>query len=216
MNMNFYFMKNYNIDLHKIIYLFFFLFTLFGCKNTPKLNETPKTEQSEASIFNQKLSLNNIDFDIKSYGSGSLQQLTITPYGLSIDNRKQLVEIDGTIVDTEIVDLDSDSFPEILIYTRSAGSGSYGDVIGFSVNNGKSMSRIAFNNVTNNKIASQGFMGHDQFKIIETSLVQRFPIYNEGDTNSNPTGKIRQIQYKLENAEASKIFVIKNIAEFER
>lgn len=181
-----------------------------------KLNEVLDIEQIDASVFNKNLYLQNIGFNIKSYGSGSIQQLTIEPYGLSIDNRKETIEIDGRIVDAEIEDLNSDGFPEILIYTQSAGSGSYGNVIGYSVNNGKSMSRISFNNVSNNKEANDGYMGHDQFKIIETSLVQRFPIYLEGDTNSNPTGKIRQVQYTLKDGEASRIFVIQKITEFNR
>jgi hypothetical protein len=44
--------------------------------------------------------------------------------------------------------------------------------------------------------------------------VQRFPIYKEGDTNSKPTGGMRQIQYKLKNGEASKVFAVDKIIEY--
>ena len=44
-------------------------------------------------------------------------------------------------------------------------------------------------------------------------LARRFPIYNADDTNSNPTGGTRQIQYKLMDGEASRMFVINNITE---
>ena len=54
-------------------------------------------------------------------------------------------------------------------------------------------------------------MGHDEFTIIESSLARRFPIYRDGDTNSNPTGGMRQIQYKLVDGEASRKFVVDKI-----
>lgn len=53
------------------------------------------------------------------------------------------------------------------------------------------------------KKRSHGYMGHDQFQIIETSLARRFPIYKDGDSNHKPTGGTRQLQYKLVAGEAS-------------
>ena len=101
-----------------------------------------------------------------------------------------------------------------MIYTISAGSGSYGNVIGYSVNNGKSISQIYFPEISENKEASSGYMGHDEFAIIETRLARRFPVYKDGDTNNNPTGGTRQIEYKLKNGEASRLFVIDKISEY--
>ena len=77
-----------------------------------------------------------------------------------------------------------------MFYTTSAGSGSYGNVIGYSVNAGKSISEIYFPPIAENPKANKGYMGHDEFAIVETSLVQRFKIYKEGDTNSKPTGNM--------------------------
>ncbi|MDX2432339.1 MAG: hypothetical protein QNK35_15485, partial [Bacteroides sp.] len=116
-------------------------------------------------------------------------------------------------VDAEIEDLNSDGFPELLIYTQSAGSGSYGDVIAYSVNNGKSVSQVYFPPISDNPEASKGYMGHDEFTIIETSLAHRFPIYKEGDTNADPTGGMRQIRYKLVDGEASRRFEIVKITD---
>ncbi|MDC1198155.1 hypothetical protein N8035_04825 [Algibacter sp.] len=124
------------------------------------------------------------------------------------------LKIDGQVVNAEIEDLNSDGSPEILIYTRSLGSGSYGNVIGYSVNNGKSISQIYFPELSDNKEANIGYMGHDEFAIIETSLARRFPIYKNGDTNNNPTGGMRQIQYKLKDGEASRLFVIDKISTY--
>ena len=182
--------------------------------NYTKIKEALDKVQIDPTVFQKSLSFQNIGFFINSTGEGSIQQLTIEPYGLEIDNDKISMEIDGNIVNAEIEDLNSDGYPEILIYTASAGSGTYGNVIGYSVNNGKSISQISFPNITDNPKASKGYMGHDEFAIVETTLVQRFQIYNEGDTNANPTGNIRQIQYKLKDGEASRQFVIDKIIEY--
>jgi hypothetical protein len=171
-------------------------------------------QQEQPANFAKTLELQNISFEIKTVGEGSILQLSIQPRGLEIDNREIVLELDGEVVNAEIEDLNSDGFPEILIYTISAGSGSYGNVIGYSVNNGKSISQIYFPELSANKEASIGYMGHDEFAVIETSLARRFPVYKDGDTNSNPTGGTRQIQYKLKDGEASILFVIDKISEY--
>ncbi len=200
--------------------------TIIGCKNEQaKSNlekggieetftiENPSQEEQKA-VFQKTLTLQNISFEIKTSGEGSISQLSIQPKGLEIDNQNIALEIEGQVVNAEIEDLNSDGFPEILIYTMSAGSGSYGNVIGYSVNNGKSISQIYFPDLSENKKASIGYMGHDEFAIIETSLARRFPIYKVGDTNNKPTGGTRQIQYKLKDGEASRLFVIEKINDF--
>jgi len=164
--------------------------------------------------FQKTLSLQNITFYIETFRNKSINQLTIKPKGLEINNEKIILELEGKVTNAEIEDLNSDGFPEILIYTVSIGSGSYGNVIGYSVNNGKSISQIYFPEISENKTAEIGYMGHDEFTIIETSLARRFPIYKEGDTNNNPTGGTRQIEYKLKDGEASKLFVINKISEY--
>ena len=191
-----------------------------GKPNTKKneieetLNKDDPIQEGQKTIFRKTLTLQNISFDIKTTGEGSIRELTIEPKGLEIDNQKITLELDGQVINAEIEDLNSDGFPEIIIYTTSAGSGSYGNVIGYSVNNGKSISQIYFPDITENKEVSMGYMGHDEFAIVETTLVRRFPIYMADDLNSNPTGGTRQIQYKLKDGEASRLFVIDKISKF--
>ncbi|WP_425659575.1 PliI family lysozyme inhibitor of I-type lysozyme [Tenacibaculum ascidiaceicola] len=170
--------------------------------------------QIDKTIFKKHLTLQGIGFNISTKKNGMDTELTVAPYGLEIDNSAITQNIDGSVVDAEIEDLNSDGFPEVVIYTRSDGSGSYGNVIGYSVNNGKSVSQIYFPPITENKKLSEGYMGHDKFTIVETTLSQRFPIYTKEDSNANPTGGIRQINYKLVDGEASRKFKIKNSTDF--
>ena len=181
--------------------------------NVASIIENP-TQETQKIIFQKTLTLQNITFDIINTGEGSISELTIQPKGLEIDNQKITIELDGQVVNAEIEDLNLDGFPEVLLYTISAGSGSYGNVIGYSVNNGKSISQIYFPDLFDNKEPSSGYMGHDEFAIIETTLVRRFPVYKDGDTNNNPTGGFRQIGYKLKDGEASRSFVIDKISAY--
>lgn len=178
-----------------------------------------EAHESEASkvdvvVYTKTLLLQNVNFDISSIKGENATILKILPSGLSIDNKQAIHEIDGTVINAEIEDLNSDGFPEVLVYISSDGSGSYGSIIGYSVNNGKSMSQISFPSVTYNNEANKGYMGHDEFAVVENTLVQRFPIYKENDTNAKPTGKTRQIQYKLKEGEASRQFVVDKILEY--
>ena len=174
--------------------------------------EKPAVEK-ETYSFQKTLQFKSISFDVNTQGSGSLRQLVIQPKGFEETNKSVELEIDGKVTDAQIADLNADGFPEVLIFTQSAGSGSYGNVVAFSANGVKSMSRVYFPPVSENTKLNKGYMGHDTFLINESKLIQEFPIYKEDDPNSNPTGGIRRIQYKLVNGEASRKFVADKISD---
>lgn len=182
--------------------------------NYLKIEDPLDQTQIDKTTFSRVLTLQGIGFNISSTKTDEKTTLTILPMGLELVNTPETIEIDGQVIHAEIEDLNSDGFPEILVYTISDGSGSYGNVIGYSVNNGKSMSSIYFPPKGENNQISEGYMGHDTFAVVETSLVQRFPIYNENDTNANPTGGTRQVTYKLQEGEASRKFVVQSISEY--
>jgi len=174
--------------------------------------ENPAVEK-ETYSFQKTLQFKGISFDVNTKGSGSLRQLVIQPKGFEETNKSVELEIDGKVTDAQVADLNADGFPEILIFTQSSGSGSYGNVIAFSANGVKSMSRVYFPPVSENTKLKKGYMGHDSFSIKESALIQEFPIYKEGDPNSNSTGGTRRIQYKLVNGEASRKFVADKIID---
>jgi hypothetical protein len=101
-----------------------------------------------------------------------------------------------------VADLDGNGFDEIYIITISSGSGSYGTVLGFASNKDKSLSMINFPEILERDENFKGYMGHDTFKMEEQKLLRTFPIYNEGDTNQNPTGGTRKLVYGLYPGEA--------------
>lgn len=155
-----------------------------------------------AERFDRTLELQGIRFHITSANKGSVNILKITPSGKLTQRKPIKQEVFGTVTGAEVADLNADGWPEVYVYVTSAGSGSAGTVVGFSVNRGKSVTPITLLELADDPVASKGYQGHDEFSVMENSLGRRFPIYKEGDTNATPTGGKRQLQYRLKAGEA--------------
>lgn len=155
-----------------------------------------------AGGFDQTLSLQGVSFHVTCPNQGSMNTLRIEPQGLKKDNAVIAKEIEGTVTGAEVGDLNVDGSPEIYVYVTSAGSGSYGSLVAYAANRKKSLTEIYLPPLQDDPKASKGYMGHDEFAVVESSLARRFPIYKDGDTNGTPTGGIRQIQYRLKAGEA--------------
>jgi hypothetical protein len=168
--------------------------------------------------FSSTLEHQGIRFRVQSPNEGSINQVTITPSGFKVKVDPIVQEIDGIISDAKVADLNGDGYPEVYVFTVSAGSGSYGNVIGYSSNRDLSLTEIFLPPLAEEgKAANRGYMGHDRFEIVEGRLVRQFPIYRQNDPNARPSSKkTRQIQYKLISGEAGwllrsyKVFDITN------
>jgi hypothetical protein len=153
-----------------------------------------------AAPFEKTLNLQGLTFHVTSANASSLGTLKIITDGLTQPAAPIEKQIEATVLDAEIADLDANGFPEIYVYTQSAGSGSYGEAIGYASNKNKSVTEIFLPPM--NKRDARGYRGHDEFSIVEQYLVRRFPIYRTQDSNVRPTGGLRQIQYRLRPGEA--------------
>ena len=160
------------------------------------------SETKPDSTAECKLHYRGIGFDLQATTGISLNSLSIRPSGLTIDNDELTAELDGTAYRAELADLDGNGWPEVYVYVSSAGSGSYGSLVAHAVNQGKSLTPIYLPPLEQNPEATEGYMGHDEFAVVENRLVRRFPIYSDGDTNAAASGGTRQIQYRLEAKEA--------------
>ncbi len=157
-----------------------------------------------AAPSSSTLSLQGVSFQVTTKGEGSVQQLVVkaTEKGHAYPVVKE--ELIGSLTGREVEDLNSDGRPELILFVTSAGSGSYGSVMAWSASKGHTLQPITMPELSS-KLA-QGYMGHDKFAVVETTLMRRFPIYRPGDTNAKPTGGTRQISYKLVAGEAGFLF----------
>lgn len=184
-------------------------------ESTPVEEVTVQTEApASAAAFNKEFDLHGVHFVVEATNNGSVNTLTITPSGLSEVNDVITREIDGTVTGAEVADINVDGSPEIYVWVNSAGSGSYATPIGYSANSKKSLSEIYFPPISDDAVNSKGYMGHDEFAVVENTVVQRFPLYNEGDANAKPSGKMRQLQYKLTPGEAGWVVKLDKVVEY--
>ncbi|MEZ5503430.1 MAG: PliI family lysozyme inhibitor of I-type lysozyme [Halioglobus sp.] len=171
-------------------------------------------DPTQWSGFDQKLSLQGIGFRVSSPNNTSLSPVKIETTGLALGDQVLQREADGIVTGAEVADLDGDGSPELYIYTTSAGSGSYGNLIGYAVNNGKSLSDIYLPPLEAGDDAAIGYSGHDEFAVVGTTLVRRFPLYRVGDTNAAPGGGTRQLQYTLEPGEAGRVLRLEKVTDY--
>jgi hypothetical protein len=169
--------------------------------------------QADPRIFRQLLSWDNTSFDIDTRADGHWMVLQVAPFGLSIDNTPATVHFKGKVDKVKILDLNDDSYPEVLIFTQAPTAGKHGNLIGFSVNNGKSMSRISFPDVRQDEQAREGFRGEDEFVIEDNMLVRYFPVYQRVEGQWRPTGITRRLEYRFLDGEAAREFVLTRISD---
>jgi hypothetical protein len=126
-----------------------------------------------------------------------------------MSNDTLTMDCEGTVVQSEVSDLDGDNAPELLVVTQS-GENKKGKAYVFSSNRNKSMSMVNLPEFTVNNKNAKGYSGHDEFAFVESTFSHRFPLYENG----NPLNKTRQFQYKLKPGEAMKQLVLDKVIEY--
>ena len=165
-----------------------------------------------AGGFSQKLEQNGISYTISSPNKSTGNALTIKSRGLKNGDISIVQPIEGLVNGAEIADLNGDGAPELFVYTSSFGSGSYGKAYAWATNGKKSLTEIFITPPEKKDLS--GYMGHDEFAVIENSFARRFPIYKPGDSNSSPTDGWRQFQYILKPGEAGWVLRINRVDSF--
>jgi hypothetical protein len=133
---------------------------------------------------------------------------------LSSDVGSYTHALEGSVVGADVGDLNQDGYPEVLMYLSSPDDGRYGSVIGYSSNRGRSLSQIYAPLATNDAKYKRGYYGHDEFAIVEGTLVQRFPIHPADRITSELAPTTRQVQYKLVDGEAGRRLVVSKVIEY--
>jgi hypothetical protein len=164
--------------------------------------------------FEATETLQGISFAVSSPNTPTGNKVTIVPSGLAIDNSPIEVETGGIVKGAEIADIDADGSPEIYVYVAEPAPDQRGSLVAYSANKKKSLSQIFVPALEDDAKNAKGYRGHDEFAVLEGVVGRRFPIYPDDKTHTEPTGKMRQIQYKLIPGEASWVLKIDRVEEF--
>lgn len=175
-----------------------------------KIDDELDKEQLDPTTFSKVLNLQGVGFNVSSVEKEGEKTLSIFTFGLQEQEYNESQKITGEkVTNAEVEDLNKDGSPELLVYTQSEESNSYGNVYAFSINNMKSMSQVYFPPVSENSRINKGYKGHDEFSIVENNLVQRFPIYSAEDSSET-----RQIFYKLVEGETMRRFEVDSVTDY--
>ncbi len=210
------------IKMKKILLISAVSVSLFACNNAE--NKEATTEKKDSAVVTTTATTGTDSSatapstkEYKTKTGKTFVVVTTHPEGASLSNIKvTLKEVPGSEMSFDKVDpinkvmvddLDADGFDEIYISTTSAGSGSYGNLYGVASNKDKSVSGVYMPTVEQADMAKgkhfEGYEGHDDFQIIENSVVRTFPIKADKATK-------RQVNYKMKAGEATFLFYIKN------
>lgn len=169
---------------------------------TLKVTRSSAARPRAAADFDQTLELQGIRFHVTSHGAGTERMLRIVPQGLEIDNRPIERPIPGPIARAEIGDVNADGSPEIYVAIASPGRGTPGRLVAYSANRRKSLSEIYLPPFERGAPGAKGYQGQDEFAVGENAILRRFPVYAGTARDARPTGKTRQVQYRLVTGEA--------------
>ena len=98
-------------------------------------------------------------------------------------------------------DLDEDGLDELYIITKGVGSGQYAGIIGFASDTDGSLRRIEVPEIQEQELSTgklfYGYMGKDDIRVKNGTLVREFPVFLPSDTNDAPSGQMKEVRYRL-------------------
>lgn len=185
------------------------LLWIAGCDLKQKQQNTLSEEdQSELrpqpdqdKVLLETLDDGAVKFEIYGRTLSSLDTLMIAPSGFEIVNDTTNLPIDGHLTAAFMGDINQDDYTEFYLVATSAGSGSYATLYAYASYRNKSFGPIYYPELDTALLI--GYMGHDEYVIENNKLLRKFPVYLDGDTNAQPSGGERVIEFELIRGEAS-------------
>lgn len=132
--------------------------------------------------------------------SASANQISIFPKGFGNDVRDMSFTIKGTLRKILVDDFNGDGYPDLVLCLYSGMNGEIGTIAGIVSAGKNSLVPASFPDIYSSPALREGYKGHDAFSTVMGTLVQSFPVYQPGDTDT-ATGGTRVIQYGLGKAE---------------
>jgi hypothetical protein len=99
---------------------------------------------------------------------------------------------DGTLQDCWMRNIDADDDAEVLLFSKSVGSGGYANLYVYKFD-GNQLQLIELPAPDPGLMG--GFRGRDWYEVSDGALIRRFPVYEEDDPNCCPEGSDRVIEF---------------------
>lgn len=135
--------------------------------------------------------------------------INISPIGFDNSMRDFGFEIKGRVRRAEVDDLNRDNFPDLVLYVYTNDTLNKGTVVCISSESNTSVVPIVFPDIVDDPKLRDGYRGFDEFMLMEGILTRRFPLFTTDASNPQPTGKIRQVMYRIgEGEKGMKKFIV--------
>jgi hypothetical protein len=103
----------------------------------------------------------------------------------------------GAFQSAFITRLDPKNDHELIIVNQSAGSGSYAELVAYTIDKNGKLNKVNIISPAKNDLV--GYMGKDSIYTDGKLLWRQFPIFKEGDANCCPSGGLQVLKYTLQN-----------------
>lgn len=165
----------------------------------------------QSAPFQRSATLHGITFEVSSPNAETANTVTVTPSGLAEDNRPFTTEVAGPVTGMEVADIDANGAPEVYVFIKAPQRG---ELLGFSSNRNKSLSFIFVPELKEEAERAPAYRGGDEFAVLENAIGRRFPLFTGDSSDPQPTGKMRQVQYKLVAGEAGWLLQPVDVVDF--
>ncbi|WP_242921073.1 hypothetical protein [Pontibacter liquoris] len=165
-------------------------------KEAPAERAAPAPDADVVS-YEKQLASGNMHFLVTTTGEGSMRHLAIQLERAGQPSSRIDEEVEGTVTNSVLTDLNGNNKPELLVFLNGSGTGSYGRIYGYEFES-QYWGPLQMPDLTAQQL--QGYLGHDEFQVADGRLVRTFPVYQDTDANCCPTGGKRTLFYTLNNA----------------
>jgi hypothetical protein len=128
---------------------------------------------------------------------------SVRPIGFeSPANQTMNIPVRGRVSGVLVDDLNSDGVADLIMFIYTDSSARHGTVWALMSSDGnKSIVPCAMPDPALDGKINKGYKGGDQFSMMEGTVLQKFPIFKTGDTDSLPTGGSRVVLYNVGRSE---------------
>ena len=141
-------------------------------------------------------------------------QVSLKPIGFESEARDMEFYVRGRIKSVQIDDFNNDGFPDLFIISDGSGNpNEYVNIFAITSVENKSYAPIYFPDIRDDSKLRDGYRGHDEFSLMEGTVLRSFPVFKADDNPDKPTGGKRVIQYRMVSEE--RVFKFKAFRNYE-
>lgn len=125
--------------------------------------------------------------------SADKNYVTIRHIGFENTARDLNFYVKGVITKAQTDDFNNDGYPDLIMYIYSGPNLEKGNILALASSENKSNVPIYFPDILDDPKLRDGYKGHDEYSLMEGSLVRKFPLYKGADSTGNATVSAKRI-----------------------